>query len=461
MSKKDSRRVCSQVAGQKSSSAGEVTRRILPNAEEAFRAVKSSRLTPIQEQVLRGYGGIASYSHRFHLKDNPGCKCDAEVEEILWHILPECPRFLAACLQLENRTRFDPRNNTSCHGQSHRKVTVSRICRSHLSYRNQEKQCSSETHINTHKSEIKHTKRKATPGTSAPRKSTESMQAIPTINRLGLRPKETAHKENSEFHARIRAFLGALGRAAKRLPCVKYPQGANTSQVKRKKPTVPINPKTAPTRAQKGEVVDPPVPVPVRRLRDHYALLKFIVLTLATLKVHKATCEGILSLYQVKFEAWLTAALENAKAAIYHSDSQTILRGKMSVIHMMDTLRQIARIALEERFLEMAKTVTRGKASANAWENWVVPDITWVNEVLGCEKTTWVMKYLELRRAVVVTTTREAVRSLRLDVYSDADIPKDLPNTHYLTHTQVEKESLKTQGFGKGEGTRVLTKHRA
>ncbi|GBP29741.1 hypothetical protein EVAR_94579_1 [Eumeta japonica] len=42
---------------------------------------------------------------------------------------------------------------------------------------------------------------------------------------------------------------------------------------------------------------------------------------------------------------------------------------------------------------------------------------------------------------------------------SDTNIPKGLPNTLYLTYTQVERESLVTQGFGKHEGTRVLTIH--
>ncbi|GBP83218.1 hypothetical protein EVAR_66769_1 [Eumeta japonica] len=53
------------------------------------------------------------------------------------------------------------------------------------------------------------------------------------------------------------------------------------------------------------------------------------------------------------------------------------------------------------------------------------------------------------------------VRSLRMERYSDANIPKDLPNTLNLTYTQVEKESLIIQGFGKGEGTSVLTIHEA
>ncbi|GBP65994.1 hypothetical protein EVAR_47494_1 [Eumeta japonica] len=53
------------------------------------------------------------------------------------------------------------------------------------------------------------------------------------------------------------------------------------------------------------------------------------------------------------------------------------------------------RVALEERILEMAKTVIRGKASGNARENWVVHNITWVIEVPGCRKTTWVVNHFE------------------------------------------------------------------
>ncbi|GBP37555.1 hypothetical protein EVAR_34590_1 [Eumeta japonica] len=64
------------------------------------------------------------------------------------------------------------------------------------------------------------------------------------------------------------------------------------------------DPKTLPTTAQKEEV-DPPAPVPVRQLRDHYAYAfsEFIALSSATLKVYKATCEGILGLYLNKYTA--------------------------------------------------------------------------------------------------------------------------------------------------------------
>ncbi|GBP68163.1 Retrovirus-related Pol polyprotein from type-1 retrotransposable element R1 3 [Eumeta japonica] len=81
-----------------SSSTTEVTRRFLPNVKEAFRAVRSSILTPTEVQVLTELGRIASYPHRFRFKNNPGCECNAEVEETVWHILLEYPRFLAVRL---------------------------------------------------------------------------------------------------------------------------------------------------------------------------------------------------------------------------------------------------------------------------------------------------------------------------------------------------------------------------
>ncbi|GBP46807.1 hypothetical protein EVAR_10775_1 [Eumeta japonica] len=44
------------------------------------------------------------------------------------------------------------------------------------------------------------------------------------------------------------------------------------------------------------------------------------------------------------------------------------------------------KVALEERILEVVKTVTKYKASSDAREGWVMPSITWVNGVLGCGK---------------------------------------------------------------------------
>ncbi|GBP71027.1 hypothetical protein EVAR_57795_1 [Eumeta japonica] len=92
--------------------------------------------------------------------------------------------------------------------------------------------------------------------------------------------RQRAEKEKSESQGCIDAFLGALERAAKSLLRVKSLHGAGTSGTKAKKSKVPMDPKTVPTRTQKGGV-DPAVPVPVRQLRDQYAnaFSEFIALT--------------------------------------------------------------------------------------------------------------------------------------------------------------------------------------
>ncbi|GBP05489.1 hypothetical protein EVAR_3003_1 [Eumeta japonica] len=81
-------------------------------------------------------------------------------------------------------------------------------------------------------------------------------------------------------------------------------------------------------------------------------------------------------------------------------------------------ISRCTRVTLEERILKMVKTVTKRIASGDAREDWEVPDITWVNEVPGCGKTTWVVKHLELGRGVVITTIREAARILKEELAS-------------------------------------------
>ncbi|GBP52250.1 hypothetical protein EVAR_83111_1 [Eumeta japonica] len=68
------------------------------------------------------------------------------------------------------------------------------------------------------------------------------------------------------------------------------------------------------------------------------------------------------------------------------------------------------RVALEELILEMVKTVSKRKASGDAREDWVVPDITWVTGVPVCGKITCVVKDFELERDVIITTTRETAK---------------------------------------------------
>ncbi|XP_050553864.1 uncharacterized protein LOC126911310 [Spodoptera frugiperda] len=85
------------------STTGQVTKSFLPNVNEAYRLVRSTKLTPAQVQALTGHGGIAEYLHRFKLKESAGCECDSTISESVWHIILDCPRFLAARTNLEHQ----------------------------------------------------------------------------------------------------------------------------------------------------------------------------------------------------------------------------------------------------------------------------------------------------------------------------------------------------------------------
>ncbi|CAG9129000.1 unnamed protein product [Plutella xylostella] len=65
----------------------------------------------------------------------------------------------------------------------------------------------------------------------------------------------------------------------------------------------------------------------------------------------------------------------------------------------------------------------------------------------------------EVYSGIYAATTR--IQSLQLKRFTDAAIPKSQTNTLFLTHTQEEKETLTSQGFGEGTGSRVLTIHEA
>lgn len=85
------------------STTGQVTKAFLPDVKEAYRLVRSTKLTPAQVQALTGHGGIAEYLHRFKLKESAGCECDPTISESVWHIILDCPRFLAARTNLEHQ----------------------------------------------------------------------------------------------------------------------------------------------------------------------------------------------------------------------------------------------------------------------------------------------------------------------------------------------------------------------
>ncbi|CAG9123686.1 unnamed protein product [Plutella xylostella] len=83
------------------SSTGAVTRKFLPDVNQAYRITRTSKLTPTHVQMLTGHGGIGEYLYRFKLKGSPGCDCDPNISESVWHIILDCPRFLAARHDLE------------------------------------------------------------------------------------------------------------------------------------------------------------------------------------------------------------------------------------------------------------------------------------------------------------------------------------------------------------------------
>lgn len=84
-----------------SSQTGSTTKAFLPEVRFAYKLVREIRLTPLQIQIMTGHGGFGEYLHRFRLKSDPGCECDPTSSETVWHLLLECPRFLAHRHDLE------------------------------------------------------------------------------------------------------------------------------------------------------------------------------------------------------------------------------------------------------------------------------------------------------------------------------------------------------------------------
>jgi ribonuclease HI len=82
-------------------SQGAVTRTFLPNVSKAYSVVRGTKLNHLHAQILTGHGGFGEYLHRFRLKASPGCECDPNVSESVWHLLLDCPRFQTARYNLE------------------------------------------------------------------------------------------------------------------------------------------------------------------------------------------------------------------------------------------------------------------------------------------------------------------------------------------------------------------------
>ncbi|XP_072948186.1 uncharacterized protein [Epargyreus clarus] len=84
------------------SSTGSVTKTFFPDVGKAYTIIRKTKLTQVQVQALTGHGGMGEYLYRFKLKDSPGCECDPNTSETVWHVILECPRFLAIRTETES-----------------------------------------------------------------------------------------------------------------------------------------------------------------------------------------------------------------------------------------------------------------------------------------------------------------------------------------------------------------------
>ena len=361
---------------------------------------------------------------------------------------------------------------------------------------------------------------------------------------------------------------------------------------------------------------------PVKTPRDHVinAFLEYLAVVRATKEINLYTCKNILESYRPDSSLLFKAKLEKEEATIYNNDTSEVLEGAEMCQHMVaynatsgfveldgDGTAETGRVKyrtppddpivvtarctktmLDDRILEMAKSMTEPVLGDEPFEHWEVPKITWVNGVPGCGKTTWIARNYVRDSDIIITATLEAanelrhrlehklgsnaksevrtmasllvngslanktynrlivdealmshfgaivmatritgagvlvlmgdtnqlpyidrehlfalqydrphtlatisqelqcthrnpidvayalnniykgiyssksrVRSLKLERYSGVNIPKTLPNTLYLVHTQKDKRALKTTGYGEGLGSRVLTIHEA
>uniref|UniRef100_A0A2A4JHJ8 (+)RNA virus helicase C-terminal domain-containing protein n=1 Tax=Heliothis virescens TaxID=7102 RepID=A0A2A4JHJ8_HELVI len=380
---------------------------------------------------------------------------------------------------------------------------------------------------------------------------------------------------------------------------------------------------TQPTREQMGHVRAPTLRQAFEPL-DHMinAFIEFLAIVEATGEVRLRTCKSIMHQFLLGFDALTDEKLKAEDALIYNNDTAEVIRGgsirkcmgaysqKGGFVYLDeeetertglikfktpqdDPVVVIARcteIMLDDKILEMAKTIWRDGDGSMVSATWIIPKFTWTNGVPGCGKTTWIIENFRQETDIIVTSTKEAVRdlwaklanrmgaaaranvrtmasvlrngfrerersrisrlivdealmnhfgaivmaaqlaqanevlligdinqlpfidrnnlfplaycrptsltpitqnlrcthrspmdvvyalseiydgiytskpqvhSMRLERFSGAQIPKTQPNTLYLVHTQDEKASLTSLGYGKGEGSRMLTIHEA
>ncbi|XP_046977642.1 uncharacterized protein LOC124543462 [Vanessa cardui] len=208
----------------------------------------------------------------------------------------------------------------------------------------------------------------------------------------------------------------------------------------------PKTTRTGLTKADRGQVT-PPKLTPASNPRDHAvnAYVEFQAIVKATREVHLATCNKILQTYRRANEKLLEVELQEAEAAIYNNDTSQTIKGRMSGRYMaaysaakgfvglveaegrgdsplkfltpvgdpIVVVARCTRIMLDDRILEMAKSISTGPENEAPLVDWELPRLSWINGVPGCGKTAHIVKNFDEDTEVVATTTLEAAKDIR------------------------------------------------
>lgn len=90
---------------------GKITKLFFPDVRQTFKTITRLGVSYWTSQAWTGHGGLASYLHRFGLRDDPGCACSPDAEQTVEHVLNECPMFAVGRLSLESE--FNTKITTS------------------------------------------------------------------------------------------------------------------------------------------------------------------------------------------------------------------------------------------------------------------------------------------------------------------------------------------------------------
>ncbi|KAJ0178362.1 hypothetical protein K1T71_006185 [Dendrolimus kikuchii] len=156
--------------------------------------------------------------------------------------------------------------------------------------------------------------------------------------------------------------------------------------------------------------------------------------------------QTILDAYKLRIDRLLKNRLEAAEAAVYDNATSTVLAGNMVGEYMatynatgrLVTLEEdktergsdkpcfntppddpvvvvmkSTRIMLDDRILEKAKTLTEISAGGEPFDKWTVSEITWINGVPGCGKTTAMLRAFKKDEDMVITATKKSAEEIR------------------------------------------------